>query len=36
MPDLINPLDLDLKARLRQYLPVLFEFLDVEDFEPEQ
>jgi hypothetical protein len=29
MPDLINPLDLDLKA-------VLFEFLDVEDFEPEQ
>ena len=36
MPEPVNPLDLDLKARLRQYLPVLFEFLDVEDFEPEQ
>jgi len=32
----VNSLDLDLKSRLRQYLPVLFEFLDVEDFEPEQ
>lgn len=36
MPEPLNPLDLDLKARLRQYLPVLFEFLDVEDFEPQQ
>ena len=36
MPEPSNPLDLDLKARLRQYLPVLFEFLDVEDFEPDQ
>lgn len=22
----------DLKARLRQYLPILFEFLDIQDF----
>jgi hypothetical protein len=36
MTGTVNQLDLDLKSRLRQYLPVLFEFLDVEDFEPEQ